>query len=108
MRSANARARPASSRWTCAAARASSRAPSFTGYDALQGESSIVALLRDGAEVPALHTGEQGEVVLAHTPFYAESGGQVGDTGVLVAAAAPCSPWPTRRSAATPSRTSAT
>jgi len=55
----------------------------FTGYNALQGDSSIVALLRDGAEVPVLNAGEQGEVVLAHTPFYAESGGQVGDTGVL-------------------------
>ncbi len=55
----------------------------FTGYESLDGESSIVALLRDGAEVPALNAGEQGEVVLAHTPFYAESGGQVGDTGVL-------------------------
>jgi alanyl-tRNA synthetase len=60
----------------------------FTGYDALQGESSVVALLRDGAEVPALHTGEHGEVLLAHTPFYAESGGQVGDTGVLSSGAA--------------------
>lgn len=55
----------------------------FTGYGALEGESSVVALLREGAEVRELHAGEQGEVVLAHTPFYAESGGQVGDSGVL-------------------------
>ena len=55
----------------------------FFGYEALTGESSVLALLRDGAEVSELHAGEHGEVVLTRTPFYAESGGQVGDSGVL-------------------------
>ena len=60
----------------------------FVGYETLEGESSVIALRRDGALVPALQAGESGEVVLARTPFYAESGGQVGDTGELVGAGA--------------------
>ncbi len=59
----------------------------FVGYQTLECESTVVALLRDGIAVPALHAGESGEVVLARTPFYAESGGQVGDSGVLSVAA---------------------
>jgi alanyl-tRNA synthetase len=59
----------------------------FTGYDALECDSAVVALLRDGAAVNELKAGESGAVVLARTPFYAESGGQVGDTGDLTAAA---------------------
>ena len=55
----------------------------FTGYSELLTESKVVALLRDGALVDSLRSGEQGEVVLARTPFYAESGGQIGDTGTL-------------------------
>ncbi|MDR2215679.1 MAG: alanine--tRNA ligase [Nevskiaceae bacterium] len=57
----------------------------FTGYDQAVDESRIVALLKDGASVDHLSPGDQGEVVLEHTPFYAESGGQVGDTGELLA-----------------------
>lgn len=55
----------------------------FHGYDRLEEEATLVALFRDGQAVEALHTGDEGIVVLDHTPFYAESGGQVGDTGRL-------------------------
>jgi alanyl-tRNA synthetase len=55
----------------------------FRGYDTLSEEGRVVALYKDGAKVDALTTGEQGIVVLDRTPFYAESGGQVGDRGEL-------------------------
>ena len=60
-------------------------ASEFKGYESIESDSQIVALRRNGARVPSLQPGEQGEVVLAHTPFYAESGGQVGDTGEMTA-----------------------
>ena len=56
----------------------------FVGYDKLEDNSTVVALRRAGALVKALQAGERGEIVLARTPFYGESGGQIGDTGALV------------------------
>ncbi|MDH5246575.1 MAG: alanine--tRNA ligase, partial [Betaproteobacteria bacterium] len=55
----------------------------FRGYETLSVESRVVALYRDGSPVPSLAAGERGVVVLDVTPFYAESGGQVGDRGEL-------------------------
>jgi alanyl-tRNA synthetase len=55
----------------------------FRGYESLSEEGRVVALYRDGARVESLSTGERGIVVLDRTPFYAESGGQVGDRGEL-------------------------
>ncbi len=57
----------------------------FSGYDSLQGQGRVTALLRDGEEVQQLGVDESGIVVLDSTPFYAESGGQAGDTGYLSA-----------------------
>ncbi|MBS0388784.1 MAG: alanine--tRNA ligase, partial [Proteobacteria bacterium] len=58
----------------------------FKGYETLDCDSTVVALRRNGALVRSLQPGEQGEVVLLRTPFYGESGGQVGDTGEITAA----------------------
>jgi alanyl-tRNA synthetase len=55
----------------------------FRGYETLSEEARVVALYHDGAKVDSLAAGEQGVVVLDRTPFYAESGGQVGDRGEL-------------------------
>jgi alanyl-tRNA synthetase len=60
-------------------------ATEFLGYDAETAEGVVLALVRDGNEVSELKAGETGLVILNQTPFYAESGGQVGDTGVMVA-----------------------
>jgi alanyl-tRNA synthetase len=56
----------------------------FHGYEKLAHAAKVVALYREGAQVPALKSGDTGTVVLDETPFYAESGGQVGDRGELV------------------------
>jgi alanyl-tRNA synthetase len=57
----------------------------FIGYDSEVGSGRIAALLRGKESVQELRAGEDGQVVLDATPFYAESGGQVGDRGVLAA-----------------------
>ncbi len=55
----------------------------FTGYETLEQESEVVALYQDGRDVQSVESGTDAVVVLQETPFYAESGGQVGDTGWL-------------------------
>ncbi|MGZ7458552.1 alanine--tRNA ligase [Pseudomonas sp. Ma2-10] len=58
-------------------------ATEFTGYKASSGSAKIVAIYKDGRSVDVLSEGEEGVVVLNQTPFYAESGGQIGDCGFL-------------------------
>lgn len=57
-------------------------ATEFLGYEHDRAEGVVTAIVKDGAEVEALNEGEEGFIVLNQTPFYAESGGQVGDRGV--------------------------
>ena len=64
--------------------RAQVGATEFLGYETEAAEGVVTALVRDGTTVDALKKGEIGTVVLNQTPFYGESGGQVGDTGVMM------------------------
>ena len=58
-------------------------ATEFLGYETETAEGVVGALVKDGKDVESLKTGEAGAIVLNQTPFYAESGGQVGDTGMM-------------------------
>ncbi|KPC33182.1 Alanine--tRNA ligase [Pseudomonas syringae pv. cilantro] len=60
-------------------------ATQFTGYSATTGSATVVALYKEGRSVTHLNEGEEGVVILDTTPFYAESGGQIGDSGFLLA-----------------------
>ncbi|WP_122324063.1 alanine--tRNA ligase [Pseudomonas coronafaciens] len=60
-------------------------ATQFTGYSATTGSATVVALYKEGLSVTHLNEGEEGVVILDSTPFYAESGGQIGDSGFLLA-----------------------
>jgi alanyl-tRNA synthetase len=55
----------------------------FVGYTGTRAEAKVTALIKDGQEVDALAKGEEGFVILSQTPFYGESGGQVGDMGMV-------------------------
>ncbi|SET43012.1 alanyl-tRNA synthetase [Nitrosomonas marina] len=57
----------------------------FHGYNALQHEGKILAIYKEGTPVDFIEAGDEAVIVLDHTPFYAESGGQVGDSGKLLA-----------------------
>ncbi len=55
----------------------------FTGYGSLEESAKVIAVYKEGKETDSLSEGEEGIIVLDKTPFYAESGGQVGDTGII-------------------------
>jgi alanyl-tRNA synthetase len=64
------------------------QATEFHGYDTLRVDAEVLAIYRDGSSVQQVEAGDDAVVVLDRTPFYAESGGQVGDAGQIVSGAA--------------------
>ena len=66
-----------------AAIAAEAGASEFVGYAALESDARLVALLGDGGRTPTAHEGQEVRFVLDRTPFYAESGGQIGDQGIV-------------------------
>jgi alanyl-tRNA synthetase len=56
----------------------------FIGYDCLQNDTKVLVILKEGQHVDKITTGETAQIILEKTPFYAESGGQVGDSGELI------------------------
>ncbi|MBI5909975.1 MAG: alanine--tRNA ligase [Betaproteobacteria bacterium] len=83
MQRQRARARAASKFAVSAGVEYSGRPTQFHGYDSLTLEGTVAALYREGASVDEIAAGDTAVVVLDRTPFYAESGGQVGDRGEL-------------------------
>jgi alanyl-tRNA synthetase len=63
---------------------ASIKKPIFVGYDVLEGNAEVLAIIKGDKKITAAHDGDEVEIILDRTPFYAESGGQVGDTGELL------------------------
>ncbi|MFN3517048.1 MAG: alanine--tRNA ligase [Novosphingobium sp.] len=61
-------------------------ATEFTGYTATMGEAQVVALVKDGQEVDSASAGDAVSVIVNQTPFYGESGGQIGDSGIIAGA----------------------
>ncbi len=71
----------------------------FVGYDRLQDEATVLGLFSEGAERDALNEGETGEILLDQTPFYAESGGQIGDKGIVRGSLGEFEVWDTQKPA---------
>ncbi|HEY9713373.1 MAG TPA: alanine--tRNA ligase, partial [Chroococcales cyanobacterium] len=69
----------------------------FTGYSDLSGNAEVIALIKDGKIVDHAEEGEEVDVILNQTPFYAESGGQLGDTGIIEGKEAKMSVLDTRK-----------
>ena len=74
-------------------------ATEFLGYDTETAEGVVTALVQDGKEVKALKAGESGFAVLNQTPFYAESGGQTGDRGLMIGSGVRSDVWDVQKRA---------